>query len=116
MRDEKRPEPRFELDISATMDDVAMKTRNLSVSGIQLVCPPDYVSKLAEDFMISLVRVKFTLPGGKQLETRCCVIYLTKYQDEHLLGLKFTQYMGDSLNVLHEFMHRRKAADAQARG
>lgn len=115
MNDDKRPNPRFELDISATMDDVEMQARNLSVSGIQLVCPPGYVSTLAEDFMISLVRVKFDLPGGVGIETRCCVVYLTEYQGEHLLGLKFTQFLGKSFDLLKEFADRRERGNAQER-
>ncbi len=92
---EKRRHPRYRVRLDARVRGFEMSTANLSVSGMQLVCPAMIYELIKNEFKTDTVEISLSLPDDQQVNAEFEVVYIAEWDDEILIGSRFTRPNGD---------------------
>jgi hypothetical protein len=95
MRIEKRQYPRYRVRLDARVRGFEMSTANLSVSGMQLVCPVMIYELIKNKLKADAEEVSLSLPDGQLVTAEFETLYIAEYGDEMLIGSRFTRLDGD---------------------
>lgn len=116
---DRRQTPRYEikLDVDLLLDNgshIAVATRNISSSGLQIVCEPWATDEIEprgiQKHTLNHIRLKAIteLPvanEAKKLYSICRIISVQRMsQDEFLLSIAFVDFENGSENILDEFL------------
>jgi len=116
---DRRQTPRYKLDLSVEIvldngDIVAVTTRNISSSGLQIICDSWATDKIdprgIQRPSVGYIRMKTVteLPIGdetEKLHTNCRMMsFQRKSQDEYTLNLAFIDFENGSEQILDRFL------------
>jgi hypothetical protein len=79
-----------------------MVTTNVSLAGLQLVCPALVLGLLSRALETGEIDVTLTLPGDVAVQARCEVVYVSHYGYEYLIGARFVEFEGEGFERLRE--------------
>ena len=96
MEIEKRRHPRYRVCLDAMVQGFELSTANLSVAGMQLVCPVMFYELIKSELKADVVEVSLSLPDGKLVNAGFEVVYIAEWNDEMLIGSNFTRLEGDA--------------------
>ena len=91
---EQRRHPRYRVCLEARVQGFEMSTANLSVSGMQLVCPLMIYELIKKELKANAVEVDLALPGDQRVNTGFKALYIAECEDEMLIGSRFTRLNG----------------------
>ncbi len=97
---ERRNCPRLKSHSVVRIGSLAVKTTNISLTGIQISCPAMLLDDLLRVLDRQPVEVTLTFPDQMAAKAVCNVSYLEDYGSEYLAGLKFKAFEADGFEVL----------------
>ncbi len=102
---EKRQHPRYRVCLDARVLGFEMSTANLSVTGMQLVCPAMIYEFIKNKLKTETLEACLSLPGEQFVNTGFEVIYITEWAEEFLIGSRFTS-IDDEVGALPAYLDR----------
>ncbi len=113
MNSYKRSTPRYYAYLDVEIGDSALplKTTNISLGGTQLSCERMQGDMLLKSpkFRGDTVDIKLSLSAEKVCFIKCEVSYFTPYdEDEYLIGIKFLEFIDNSLELLAAFINENE--------
>ena len=99
MEIDKRRHPRYRVCLDARAQGFEMSTANLSMSGMQLVCPVMIYELSTNELKAGAVEDSLSLPDGKLVNAGFEVVYITEWGDEMLIGSRFTRLDEDAAEL-----------------
>ena len=104
MGEEVRRAPRYSRRLRVELDGGTIWTSNLSEGGMQLAIPDLEMDRFRERLADGAVDLEIFLPGGERLCAQCRVAYLSEYDDEYLVGVKFVSFSGDGRDRFADYL------------
>ena len=113
MNSYKRSSQRYHayLDVKISNSALPLKTTNISLGGTQLTCGRMQGDMLLESqkFRGNTVDIKLLLNTKTVCFIKCEVRYFTLYdEDEYLIGIKFLEFIDNSLELLVAFINENE--------
>jgi len=97
---------RLVVELPAEVAGVAMLTANLSMEGVQVVCPQMRYDLNGEALAARPLPVTLHLGAGESTCVECGVKYVSGYDDDVLLGLRFGAGL-EAPEAIARFLARR---------
>lgn len=85
---EHRSEPRYRHLLPVRIGNLEMTTANVSLHGMQVVCPVMRFKRIKEDVRSGQLGAQVTLPRGAPIDVTLSVRYCSRYGDEVLIGAR----------------------------
>lgn len=85
---EHRREPRYRHLLPVRIGSLEMTTANVSLHGMQLVCPVMRFNRIKADARSGQLGAQVILPRGAQFDVTLSVRYCSRYGDEVLIGAR----------------------------
>jgi c-di-GMP-binding flagellar brake protein YcgR len=109
----KRSSQRYHayLDVEIGNSALPLKTTNISLGGTQLTCGRMQGDMLleSEKFRGNTVDIKLSLNANMVCFIKCEVRHFTLYdEDEYLIGIKFLEFIDNSLELLVAFINENE--------
>ncbi len=102
---ENRRHPRYRVRLEARVLGFEMSTANLSVSGMQLICPLMIYELIKNEFKADTVEVSLSLQDDQLLKAGFEAVYIAEWGDEMLIDSRFTRLDGDA-GALSAYLER----------
>ena len=90
---ENRRQRRYPAALDVTVRDLPLSTRNVSRSGLQLVCPSMSVRLISDDLETKPLTLCVLIPGGDTIEVNAQAMYVSPHDDEYLIGVKLVSFV-----------------------
>ena len=87
---EHRSKPRYRRLLPVRVGNLELVTSNVSLSGMQLVCPLMRFKGIEADVRSGQLSAQITLPSGTPVEATLPVRYFSQYKAEMLVGVELT--------------------------
>ncbi|RME32575.1 MAG: PilZ domain-containing protein [Gammaproteobacteria bacterium] len=109
MGEESRRAPRYSRRLRVDLEGGTIWTSNLSDGGMQLAIPELEMDRFRKRLSDGVVELDIHLPGGERLSAQCRVAYLSEYDDEYLVGVKFLSFSGDGRDRYTDYLTLKPA-------
>ena len=85
---EHRSEPRYRRLLQVRIGNLELRTANVSLHGMQIVCPIMRFKSIEADVQRGQLGAQITLPRGEAIGATLSVRYFSQYGDEILIGIR----------------------------
>ena len=99
---EQRHHPRIPASLRVEFGGFEFSTTNISVTGLQVVCPSMIFDLLSDE--LEATELVVVLPDQQRVRGRCRLIYASEWNEEYLLGLEFASFEENGRELLKSYI------------